>query len=223
MPEAAIAVVTGANSGIGKEIARQLLAAGLTVHIGARDADRCRAAVDELGDDARLLVLDVTDADSCAAAAAQVQTLDVLVNNAGINLGSETAPEAGVTMFRRTYETNVFGVVAVTTAFLPAVRRSTHPRVVNISSGTGSLALEHRPEPPVQPRHGRHQRRLPLVQDRGERADRLLRPGIGRRPHQGQRPRPQPARHEPDQRSSCQRQGPGRSGSGRRPPGAATR
>ena len=135
-----VALVTGANSGIGKEIARQLLAAGLTVHVGARDPRRGRAAVDELGGDARLLVIDVTDPTSIAAAAAQIATLDVLVNNAGINLGSEPAPETDVDTFRRTYETNVFGVVAVTNAFLPALRNSAHPRVVNISSGTGSLA-----------------------------------------------------------------------------------
>jgi NAD(P)-dependent dehydrogenase (short-subunit alcohol dehydrogenase family) len=147
MPEAPTALVTGANSGIGKEIARQLLAAGLTVYVGARDADRGRAAVDDLGGDARLLVLDVTDSDSCAAAAAQVETLDVLVNNAGINLGSEPAPDAGVEMFRRTYETNVFGVVAVTNAFLPTLRRSAHPRIVNVSSGTGSLAWSTGPNP----------------------------------------------------------------------------
>jgi NAD(P)-dependent dehydrogenase (short-subunit alcohol dehydrogenase family) len=147
MPETPTALVTGANSGIGKEIVRQLLAAGLTVYVGARDADRGRAAVDELGGDARLLVLDVTDSDSCAAAAAQVETLDVLINNAGINLGSEAASDAGVEMFRRTYETNVFGVVAVTNAFLPALRRSAHPRIVIISSGTGSLAWSTGPNP----------------------------------------------------------------------------
>jgi len=140
-------VVTGANSGIGREIARQLLAAGLTVHIGARDAQRGQAAVDDLGGDARLLVLDVTDSDSIAAAATHVRTLDVLVNNAGINLGSEPAPTTDVDTLRRTYETNVFGVVAVTNAFLPALCRSAHPRVVNISSGTGSLAWSTSPNP----------------------------------------------------------------------------
>jgi len=142
-----VAVVTGANSGIGKEIARQLLAAGFTVHVGARDMQRGRAAVDELGGGARLLVVDVTDSASIADAAAHVGTLDVLVNNAGINLGSEPAPETTVDTFRRTYETNVFGVVAVTNAFLPALRRSAHPRVVNISSGTGSLAWSIGPNP----------------------------------------------------------------------------
>jgi NAD(P)-dependent dehydrogenase (short-subunit alcohol dehydrogenase family) len=147
MPDQAIALITGANSGIGKEIARQLLAAGLTVYVGARDAERGRAAVDELGGDARPMVLDVTDTDSIAAAAAQLETLDVLVNNAGINLGSERATETDLETLRRTYETNVFGVVGVTNAVLPALRRSAHPRIVNISSGTGSLAWSTGPNP----------------------------------------------------------------------------
>ncbi|EWM12557.1 SDR family NAD(P)-dependent oxidoreductase [Kutzneria sp. 744] len=134
------ALVTGANKGIGREIARQLVAAGLTVHIGSRDAERGRRAVEEIGGDCRLLVLDVTSPSSIAAAAAQVETLDVLVNNAGIMVDGATPFESDVAAFRRTYETNVFGVLAVTNAFLPALRRSSHPRIVNVSSGTGSLA-----------------------------------------------------------------------------------
>jgi NAD(P)-dependent dehydrogenase (short-subunit alcohol dehydrogenase family) len=134
-----IALVTGANKGIGKEIARQFSAAGLTVYVGSRDAGRGKAAVDEIGGDARLLVLDVADAASVADAAGQVGALDILVNNAGISLEGKLPDEEGVEGFRRVYETNVFGVVAVTNAFLPALRRSAHPRIVNISSGTGSL------------------------------------------------------------------------------------
>ena len=133
------ALVTGANKGIGKEIARQLAAAGLTVLVGSRDAERGKRAVEEIGGDARLLVLDVTDQDSIAAAAAQVDSLDVLVNNAGVMVDSRNPTEADLDSFRRTYETNVFGVLAVTNAFLPALRRSAHPRIVNVSSGTGSL------------------------------------------------------------------------------------
>jgi NAD(P)-dependent dehydrogenase (short-subunit alcohol dehydrogenase family) len=133
------AVVTGANKGIGKHIAWQLADAGLTVYVGSRDADRGAAAVADIGSRARLLVIDVTDAASVAAAAAQVDELDVLVNNAGIGDDPRTAPEADVDSFRRIFETNVFGVVAVTNAFLPALRRSPAPRIVNISSGTGSL------------------------------------------------------------------------------------
>ena len=135
------ALVTGANKGIGKEIARALLAEGCTVHIGSRDAGRGQRAVDELGDGARLLLLGVTDEDSIAAAAAGVERLDILVNNAGISPGGGAPPESTADEFRRTYETNVFGVVAVTNAFLPALRRSAHPRVVNISSGTASRTI----------------------------------------------------------------------------------
>jgi len=140
------ALVTGANKGIGKEIARQLAAAGHTVHVGARDAGRGRRAAEEIGGDARLLVLDVTDPDSITAAAQQVGNLDILVNNAGIMLDGATPADADVDSFRRTYETNVFGVLAVTNAFLPALRRSEHPRIVNVSSGTGSLTWSSGPE-----------------------------------------------------------------------------
>jgi NAD(P)-dependent dehydrogenase (short-subunit alcohol dehydrogenase family) len=135
-----IALVTGANSGIGFEIARQLLAAGLDVLAGARDAARGAEAAARLGPRARPVLLDVTDEASIAAAAAGISRLDVLVNNAGINPGGEDITGTSAEQFRRAYETNVFGLVAVTQAFLPALRRSPHPRIVNLSSGTGSLA-----------------------------------------------------------------------------------
>lgn len=141
------ALVTGANSGIGKEIARQLLNSGLSVYVGSRDAGRGQAAVDELGDGASLLVLDVTNEQSVAAAAGWVAELDVLVNNAGISDAGHPATETDMDTLRRVYETNVFGVVAVTNAFLPALRRSTHPRIVNVSSGTGSLGRSTTPNP----------------------------------------------------------------------------
>src|ERR1700749_1314651 len=134
-----IALVTGANTGIGKEIARQLVAAGLTVYAASRDAGRGERAVAELGGGPRPLVLDVTDAARNAAAADQVPALDILVNNAGISLDEKTPDKETVESFRWVYETNVFGVVGVTNAFLPALRQSAHPRIVNISSSTGSL------------------------------------------------------------------------------------
>ena len=140
------ALVTGANKGIGKEIARQLVAAGFTVHVGSRDPERGQRAVDEIGGGARLLVLDVTEAKSIADAAHRVEDLDVLVNNAGIMVDGHAPPEADVDSFRRTYETNVFAVLAVTNAFLPALRRSARPRIVNISSGTASLTWSTDPE-----------------------------------------------------------------------------
>ncbi|GAA1634370.1 SDR family NAD(P)-dependent oxidoreductase [Nonomuraea maheshkhaliensis] len=138
-PRDSVALVTGANKGIGKEIARQLADAGCTVYVGSRDLGRGEQAVKEIGGDARPLVLDVTDEGSIAAAAREVDRLDILVNNAGIMPDDAKAPDAGIDSFRRTYETNVFGVLAVTNAFLPALRRSPRPRIVNISSGTGSL------------------------------------------------------------------------------------
>ncbi len=138
-----VALVTGATSGIGSDVARQLLEAGLIVHVAGRDLQRLDAAMREFagyGDAAQPLLLDVTDAESIAAAAAAVHDLDVLVNNAGINPGGANAIEAQLDDFRRTYETNVFAVVAVTAAFVPALRRSAHPRIVNVSSGTASLS-----------------------------------------------------------------------------------
>jgi NAD(P)-dependent dehydrogenase (short-subunit alcohol dehydrogenase family) len=141
-----VALVTGASNGIGKEIARQLADAGLTVYVGSRDAARGERAVEEIGGDSTLLVLDVTDDASIAAAARRVGTLDVLVNNAGISGDDKSPDQEDTGTFRRIYETNVFGVVAVTNAFLPALRRSQRARIVNISSGTGSLTWATDPQ-----------------------------------------------------------------------------
>lgn len=134
-----ITLVTGANKGLGYETARRLLQAGHTVLLGARDAVRGQRAADQLG--ATFISLDVTDDASVAAAAELVRErygcLDVLVNNAGIvgprrPLGDITASEAFPTL-----DTNVLGVVRVTHAFLPLLRSAEHPRIVNVSSGTG--------------------------------------------------------------------------------------
>jgi NAD(P)-dependent dehydrogenase (short-subunit alcohol dehydrogenase family) len=148
------ALVTGANTGIGKEIARQIADAGLIVYVGSRDVTRGQRAVDEIGGDARLLQIDVTDNASIVAAAARVQHLDILVNNAGIMVDGKPAIETDVDSFRRTYETNVFGVVAVTNAFLPTLRRAAQPRIVNVSSGTGSLTWSTGPNPQFDYRTG---------------------------------------------------------------------
>ena len=151
MTEQKIALVTGANKGIGKEIARQLGRQGMTVLIGARDAERGAEAANELkqeGIDARAVLLDVTKADSIAAVAAQIERefgrLDVLVNNAGIALDGGFY-NADVDMMRRTYETNVFGVVALTRALVPLLQKSAAGRIVNMSSGLGSLAQNSDP------------------------------------------------------------------------------
>jgi NAD(P)-dependent dehydrogenase (short-subunit alcohol dehydrogenase family) len=133
------ALVTGANSGIGFEIAKQLLAVGITVLTGARDTSKGEEAAAQLGSRAVPIVIDVTDQASIEAAATKVHRLDILINNAGINPGSEDIAGTSAQQFRQVYETNVFGLVAVTQAFLPALKRSAHPRIVNVSSGTGSL------------------------------------------------------------------------------------
>ena len=141
------ALVTGANNGIGKHIARLLAADGMTVLAGARSRPKGEAALAEIGGDTRLLLLDVTDAASIASAARQVTELDILVNNAGISGQGRPAGQADADEFRQVYETNVFGVVEVTNAFLPVLRRSVHARIVNISSGTGSLTWSTGPNP----------------------------------------------------------------------------
>ncbi|MFJ6215975.1 SDR family NAD(P)-dependent oxidoreductase [Streptomyces sp. NPDC092296] len=139
-------LITGANKGLGFETARRLVAAGHTVYIGSRDAERGRRAAERLG--ARTVQLDVTDEASVRAAAAAIEAdggLDVLVNNAGIEErggGNAVIGAAEVTadLMRKTFETNVFGTVRVTHAFLPLLRRSAAPVVVNVSSGLASLS-----------------------------------------------------------------------------------
>jgi NAD(P)-dependent dehydrogenase (short-subunit alcohol dehydrogenase family) len=139
-------LITGANKGLGFETARQLLAAGHYVWIGARHTGRGQQAADQLG--AGFVQLDVTDDASVAAAAETVGELDVLVNNAGISGGRIAPSEATADDMRRVYETNVFGVVRVLHAFIPLLEDSSAPVVVNVSSGVGSLGLSSDPEGP---------------------------------------------------------------------------
>src|SRR5439155_13933784 len=147
MTNTKIALVTGANKGIGKEIARQLAGLGMTVLVGARDPERGEKAAAELradGTDVRFLRLDVTDDASVAAAAGAIHStygrLDVLVNNAGILIDRGTRPsEVPAETVRDTYETNVFGVVRTTHALLPLLRRAEAARIVNVSSALASL------------------------------------------------------------------------------------
>lgn len=154
-----IALVTGANKGIGIEIARGLGKVGLTVLVGARSEERGEAAAATLreeGIDARFLRLDVTDEETVAAAAKRVEAghgrLDVLVNNAGVALlegGDNWNTSAlSVATARRNFEVNVFGVIAVTNAFLPLLRESAAGRIVNVSSEVGSIGTMTRTDFP---------------------------------------------------------------------------
>jgi NAD(P)-dependent dehydrogenase (short-subunit alcohol dehydrogenase family) len=141
-------LITGANKGLGHETARRLRDAGHDVWVGARDADAGRRAARGL--DARFVAIDVTDDASVAAAAETVRAagtgLDVLINNAGISGGMIPPLETTVDAMQRVFDTNVFGVLRVTQAFLPLLEESQRPVIVNVSSGMGSLALTTDPD-----------------------------------------------------------------------------
>jgi NAD(P)-dependent dehydrogenase (short-subunit alcohol dehydrogenase family) len=146
---AGVALVTGANRGIGREVARQLAERGYEVLLGARDAEKAQAAAGELEQSTegtvRPLALDVADPQSIAAAAESVRAepgrLDVLVNNAGI--GSDfgvSGLEPDFDAMQRALETNFYGAYRLTVALLGLLRQSAHPRIVNVSSGMGGVA-----------------------------------------------------------------------------------
>jgi len=148
-------LITGANKGLGKETARALIATGHTVWIGARDEARGREAAAELG--GRFVRLDVTDDASVVAALAEIEAagegLDVLVNNAGM---ASYAFTDGQVVERRdgpaaleVFDTNVVGILRVTEAALPLLRRSANPVVVNVSSALGSFWAVHEPSRPA--------------------------------------------------------------------------
>jgi NAD(P)-dependent dehydrogenase (short-subunit alcohol dehydrogenase family) len=137
--------ITGANKSLGYETARRLIEAGHTVLLGARDNDRGRAAADRLG--ARFVQIDVTDDASVAAAAADVAAregrVDVLINNAGVLGPHVPADELTAADASAVFDVNVVGIVRVTHAFLPLLRKSSNPVIVNVSSGMGSFELTH--------------------------------------------------------------------------------
>ncbi|MET0450132.1 MAG: SDR family NAD(P)-dependent oxidoreductase [Aeromicrobium sp.] len=140
--------ITGANKSLGYETARRLLGAGHTVLIGARDAERGQNAADALG--ARFVQIDVTDDASVAAAVADVAahegSIDVLVNNAGIPGPFKPAEEMTVADATAVFGVNVLGIVRTTHAFLPLLRQSDNPVIVNVTSGLGSFDATHDPE-----------------------------------------------------------------------------
>ena len=150
-----IALITGANKGIGLETARQFGARGFTVLAGARDEERGLAAERELrfaGVDARFVPLDVTVDESVREAADWIEReygrLDILVNNAGIARGAP-ASQTDLDAMREVYEVNVFGVIRVTNAMLPLLRRAPAARIVNVSSEVGSISSMTDPASPL--------------------------------------------------------------------------
>jgi NAD(P)-dependent dehydrogenase (short-subunit alcohol dehydrogenase family) len=159
-----IALVTGANQGVGHRVAKELAAHGVTVLVGSRDAARGQAAAEAIGPGALALQLDVTDGASIARAAERIDgefgRLDLLVNNAAISNTTKgelslqayaertRASNAPLDEMRTVWETNVFGVLAVYQAMLPLLRRSLDARIVNVSSAVGSLTLNADPDYP---------------------------------------------------------------------------
>ena len=151
-----VALVTGANQGVGLQVAKELVANGVTALVGSRDFERGQAAAKEIGAGAMAVQLDVTDKVSIAAAAERIRKefgrLDLLVNNAaisnttklpGMSIGehSKLTRPSNVSLdeVRAVWETNVFGVLAVYQAMLPLLHESSDARIVNVSSGVGSL------------------------------------------------------------------------------------
>jgi NAD(P)-dependent dehydrogenase (short-subunit alcohol dehydrogenase family) len=139
-------LVTGANKGIGYEVARQLAGRGFHVFIGARNADAGRKAVDEIAKQGKATFLEVDVADNASVTAAErefsksADHLDVLVNNAGIIVDGDNAIlEVSDELLRKTLETNTLGALRVTRAFVPLLAKSKAPRVINVSSGGGQL------------------------------------------------------------------------------------
>jgi NAD(P)-dependent dehydrogenase (short-subunit alcohol dehydrogenase family) len=153
-----IALITGANKGIGLETARQLGQQDITVLVGARDEAKSNQAAEELrkaGLDVHGIVIDVNNADSIQKAAARIERdygrLDILVNNAGVMIDDQKKKpsEQSLDVWRTTFETNLFGLIATTQALLPLLRKSAGGRIVNLSSILGSINLHATPGSPI--------------------------------------------------------------------------
>ena len=147
-------LITGANKSIGFETARQLLQQGYSVYLGCRDLKKGQQALKQLQaeglDQAELLEIDVNQIESIKAArevlGRKIKMLDVLINNAGISGGMPQSPlETNIGVFKQVFETNFFGVIEVTQAFTDLLKQSPEPRIVNVTSGLGSLTLHNDP------------------------------------------------------------------------------
>lgn len=148
------ALVTGANKSIGFEVARQLAQKGIYVYLGSRNLDNGIAAINKLNEEGlknvEVIELDVTNDESVKNAQAEIsrktQVLDILINNAGIFGGyPQGALNTTIDQFKTTYDSNIFGVVRVTQAFIDLLKLSSEPRIVNVSSSQGSITLHSDP------------------------------------------------------------------------------
>jgi NAD(P)-dependent dehydrogenase (short-subunit alcohol dehydrogenase family) len=179
MSDTRIALVTGANQGVGFQVVKELVANGVTVYLGARNVTHGEAAAEEVGSGAIAIQIDVTDGASIAAAAERIRAekgrLDLLVNNAGISNARRTsgpsdgqdgkdfmaevtkasrASTASLDEMHAVWDTNVFGTLAVYQAMLPLLRDGIDPRIVNVSSGVASLTLNADPSHPYHAGYG---------------------------------------------------------------------
>ncbi len=170
MQDKPVALVTGANQGIGLQIAKDLTAHGFTVLVGSRSLERGKAAANEIGPEAHAVELDVTSEETIRTAAQYIREefrrLDVLINNAGVShtktpgrllaevAKSGRASGADLNEVRAVFDANVFGVIAVTQAMLPLLREAPAARIVNVSSITGSLSWNSAPENPYRAMFG---------------------------------------------------------------------
>jgi len=161
-----VALVTGANTGVGFQIAKALAANNYTVYVGSRDLQKGKTAAAEIGNAAKAIQLDITDSDAIHAAVAEIESeygyLSLLVNNAAVShagqagrtmeevLGAQRASIASLNEMKTVWDTNVFGTLAITQAFLPLLKKATAARIVTVSSALGSLGLNANPENPFR-------------------------------------------------------------------------